>query len=281
MTVLTRYRAELSAYPDPDLELVMELAATYEASGVPMEELIAEGNVGLAEALRLLDEGLLEGPFAMESATRIRAHIEKAISLHNKTRTLHGALEYNQALVADIADGLSHGILQDRYDDAYELWLGFKGTLEVRSLRQYEMCLSYFGIGEPFPKGCEDIGDCFNLGAGRTKMIVNDAVERLGKMMRGYKVRPAPESVSLLLDKYYRDPDIFKRRTVAASRKWNKTKKSLEALNLLAGKTHYISLKDLKAKQGFAEAEANVKSRTQPKKGVMPYVKWFIRKLSR
>lgn len=66
------------------------------------------------------------------------------------------------ALVNDTADDMWHGKSQDRYDDAYELWLGLKRALEVWSPRTYQICLDYFGVGGPCPERCEDI-DFFYL----------------------------------------------------------------------------------------------------------------------
>ncbi len=225
-TAIQHYLAKLDDEPNPDLQLVLHAATQYEGCGLPLDELVAEGNLGLAEALHLMDIGKLERPFAVEASACIQARIREAIVMHKTAGTVDGLLAYDTMAVNEVGDEMHHGQLHDLYDEAYEL----KYKLDIfggRSrIRGYMCFMYYYGIDCSFGESYESIGERMNLTVSRIKYLIHSVLGDMDRLVPWNEFRPSPAAVGLLLDMYYLDKGIFHRPPLTATRhkssKWLK-----------------------------------------------------------
>ncbi len=209
MRALERYRRDIAAKPNFEIERVMAIAQQYTESGLSQEELIAEGNVGLAEALDLLKAGRLERPFASEVDIRVRLHMENAIKRHEESATLHDTLQYDSPLVDQFTEGSHHGELFEQVDEAREIWRRLIKGHNEQSHRKYMLFYHYFGIGLPFPQTLETFSEVLEMNQASVKMLLTKAIDPIFDKVFWFRNRHSPQAIMLLVDKYYHDSAIF------------------------------------------------------------------------
>ena len=182
----------LNRLVEANLRFVVSVANQYKGKGLPMEDLVSEGNIGLLKAAGRFDAS--KGTrFVNYAVVHVRQQIEKALDhqtkpprkLNQKSTSVDAPLGYraNMSLLsvlvnqdAPLADELVHS---EVIEDAVEYALG---SLDERESRVVD---AYFGISQEHETMAE-IAEDMDLNRERVRQIRDKAVRKLRK---AYKAR--------------------------------------------------------------------------------------------
>jgi RNA polymerase primary sigma factor len=145
---------------EANLRFVVAIARQYQNKGLPIDDLISEGNIGLMKAARKYD-GERGVRFVNYAVVFVRQQIEKALKLESA--------ELRVENMKDVRDDNSPAIADD-----VEFSLG---SLNERELK---VVTAYFGIGQERLTMAE-IAEEMNLRRERVRQIRNKAIRRLKK----------------------------------------------------------------------------------------------------
>jgi len=170
-----------------NLRFVVSVAKRYQDLGVPLPDLIAEGNVGLVRAAHLFDpeRGV---KFISYAVWWIRQAILRALEDNSKTARRTTPLE--TPLFED-EEGTLMGLLEDADSpNPMERTLDSVRTFEVRRAiaslepREARVLRLYFGLDGSQPLTLEEIGTIFGLSRERIRQIKERALGRLRNVPR-------------------------------------------------------------------------------------------------
>ena len=182
----------LNRLVEANLRFVVSVANQYKGKGLPMEDLVSEGNIGLLKAAGRFDAS--KGTrFVNYAVMHVRQQIEKALDqqtepprkLNQKSTSVDAPLGYraNMSLLsvlvnqdAPLADERVHS---EVIEDAVEYALG---SLDERESRVVD---AYFGISQEHETMAE-IAEDMDLKRERVRQIRDKAVRKLRK---AYKAR--------------------------------------------------------------------------------------------
>ena len=182
----------LNRLVEANLRFVVSVANQYKGKGLPMEDLVSEGNIGLLKAAGRFDAS--KGTrFVNYAVMHVRQQIEKALDqqtepprkLNQKSTSVDAPLGYraNMSLLsvlvnqdAPLADDRVHS---EVIEDAVEYALG---SLDERESRVVD---AYFGISQEHETMAE-IAEDMDLKRERVRQIRDKAVRKLRK---AYKAR--------------------------------------------------------------------------------------------
>lgn len=182
----------LNRLVEANLRFVVSVANQYKGKGLPMEDLVSEGNIGLLKAAGRFDAS--KGTrFVNYAVVHVRQQIEKALDqqtepprkLNQRSTSVDAPLGYraNMSLLsvlvnqdAPLADERVHS---EVIEDAVEYALG---SLDERESRVVD---AYFGISQEHETMAE-IAEDMDLKRERVRQIRDKAVRKLRK---AYKAR--------------------------------------------------------------------------------------------
>ena len=145
---------------EANLRFVVAIARQYQNKGLPIDDLISEGNIGLMKAARKYD-GERGVRFVNYAVVFVRQQIEKALKMESA--------ELRVENMKDVRDDNSPAIADD-----------VEFSLDSLNERERKVVTAYFGIGQERLTMAE-IAEDMNLRRERVRQIRNKAIRRLKK----------------------------------------------------------------------------------------------------
>ena len=145
---------------EANLRFVVAIARQYQNKGLPIDDLISEGNIGLMKAARKYD-GERGVRFVNYAVVFVRQQIEKALKLESA--------ELRVENMKDVRDDNSSAIADD-----------VEFSLDSLNERERKVVTAYFGIGQERLTMAE-IAEDMNLRRERVRQIRNKAIRRMKK----------------------------------------------------------------------------------------------------
>lgn len=188
---------ELNRLVEANLHLTVAVARHYQGQGLPMEDLVSEGNLGLIKAASKYDASRGLG-FAAYATPFIRQQIEKALRSESaEQRVESGRNGQSRSVDAPLSSHTNVSLLSVLVNtnaplaDERVYNAGMEAAVEyaLRMLDQRELQVinAFFGIGQEHLTMAE-IADTMNLKRERVRQIRDRAIRRLRK---AYKHRLA------------------------------------------------------------------------------------------
>ena len=174
-----------------NLRFVVSVAKRYQNLGVPLPDLIAEGNVGLVRAAHLFDP---------ERGVRFISYavwwIRQAIlrTLDEQTRTTRRTTPLETSLSEEDDPSRSSSLRDPLSPDPMELTLDAFLSLEVRRAmaslapREVRVLRLYYGLDGSQPLTLEEIASVFGLSRERVRQIKERALGRLRHVRRSRRL---------------------------------------------------------------------------------------------
>jgi len=178
---------------EANLRLVVSVARQYQGQGLPMDDLVSEGNIGLMKAAAKFDgeRGLRFAPYAVAF---IRQHIERALKKESSERRLENnrdgqsrsvdaplGANSNLSLLSVLVDANAPMADERTYNHAVETAVEYAlATLQGREIQVIE---SYFGIAQDYLT-MQEIADEMGIKRERVRQIRDRAIRRLRKAYR-------------------------------------------------------------------------------------------------
>ena len=145
---------------EANLRFVVAIARQYQNKGLPIDDLISEGNIGLMKAARKYD-GERGVRFVNYAVVFVRQQIEKALKLESAELRVENMKDVRDDNSSDVADGMEY-------------------SLDSLNERELKVVTAYFGIGQERLTMAE-IAEEMNLRRERVRQIRNKAIRRLKK----------------------------------------------------------------------------------------------------
>ena len=148
---------------EANLRFVVAIARQYQNKGLPIDDLISEGNIGLMKAARKYD-GERGVRFVNYAVVFVRQQIEKALKLESAEQRVENMKDVRDDNSPDVADGVEY-------------------SLDSLNERELKVVTAYFGIGQERLTMAE-IAEEMNLRRERVRQIRNKAIRRLKKIKK-------------------------------------------------------------------------------------------------
>ena len=148
---------------EANLRFVVAIARQYQNKGLPIDDLISEGNIGLMKAARKYD-GERGVRFVNYAVVFVRQQIEKALKLESAELRVENMKDVRDDNSPAIADGVEY-------------------SLDSLNERELKVVTAYFGIGQERLTMAE-IAEDMNLRRERVRQIRNKAIRRLKKIKK-------------------------------------------------------------------------------------------------
>ena len=145
---------------EANLRFVVAIARQYQNKGLPIDDLISEGNIGLMKAARKYD-GERGVRFVNYAVVFVRQQIEKALKMESA--------ELRVENMKDVRDDNSPAIADD-----------VEFSLDSLNERERKVVTAYFGIGQERLTMAE-IAEEMNLRRERVRQIRDKAIRRMKK----------------------------------------------------------------------------------------------------
>ena len=145
---------------EANLRFVVAIARQYQNKGLPIDDLISEGNIGLMKAARKYD-GERGVRFVNYAVVFVRQQIEKALKLESAELRVENMKDVRDDNSPDVADDVEY-------------------SLDSLNERELKVVTAYFGIGQERLTMAE-IAEDMNLRRERVRQIRNKAIRRLKK----------------------------------------------------------------------------------------------------
>ena len=145
---------------EANLRFVVAIARQYQNKGLPIDDLISEGNIGLMKAARKYD-GERGVRFVNYAVVFVRQQIEKALKLESAELRVENMKDVRDDNSSDVADGVEY-------------------SLSSLNERELKVVTAYFGIGQERLTMAE-IAEDMNLRRERVRQIRNKAIRKLKK----------------------------------------------------------------------------------------------------
>ncbi len=145
---------------EANLRFVVAIARQYQNKGLPIDDLISEGNIGLMKAARKYD-GERGVRFVNYAVVFVRQQIEKALKLESAELHVENMKDVRDDNSSDVADGMEY-------------------SLDSLNERELKVVTAYFGIGQERLTMAE-IAEDMNLRRERVRQIRNKAIRRMKK----------------------------------------------------------------------------------------------------
>ena len=145
---------------EANLRFVVAIARQYQNKGLPIDDLISEGNIGLMKAARKYD-GERGVRFVNYAVVFVRQQIEKALKLESAELRVENMKDVRDDNSSDVADAAEF-------------------SLDSLNERERKVVTAYFGIGQERLTMAE-IAEDMNLRRERVRQIRNKAIRRMKK----------------------------------------------------------------------------------------------------
>jgi RNA polymerase primary sigma factor len=188
-------RKAVNALVEANLRFVVQVAKQYQGMGLPLEDLIAFGNIGLFEAAERFnpDKGVKFITFAV---WYIRAELQKALNdlsrvvriPSHKTATEE---QYVKSIHAPVGDDENKETYADRYlaadstksaRDTADLQYDLQRALNQLKPKQAEAITRFYGIGREYPQCMDQIAEEMGVTNERARQLVRGAELALAKL---------------------------------------------------------------------------------------------------
>jgi len=180
---------------EANLRFVVQVARGYQGMGLPLEDLIAFGNIGLIEAVNRFDttRGV---KFTTAAVWYIRAEIQKALNdlsrvvriPSHKTATEE---QHVKSIHTPVGDDENKETYADRYlaadstksaRDAADLQFDLMRALGQLKPKQQEALTRFYGIGFEYPQCMDQIAEEMSVTGERARQLVRAAEQELSKL---------------------------------------------------------------------------------------------------
>ena len=148
---------------EANLRFVVAIARQYQNKGLPIDDLISEGNIGLMKAARKYD-GERGVRFVNYAVVFVRQQIEKALKLESAELRVENMKDVRDDNSSDVADAAEF-------------------SLDSLNERERKVVTAYFGIGQERLTMAE-IAEEMNLRRERVRQIRNKAIRKLKKIKK-------------------------------------------------------------------------------------------------
>jgi RNA polymerase primary sigma factor len=180
-----------------NLKLVIHIANKYKDLGVEIEDLVAEGNIGLCEAVKFYKESK-NVKFSSYAAWWIRAYIFGSISnnrnvrlpmnIINQMKKTTGNYEmekkvriHDSATEEDEAPGVklpTRPEIEKNHDNEHFAYLVSKACQGL-SDRDKDIVLYHYGVGKEYSISKEDLAEKFGITRVRVNQIIKSTLSRM------------------------------------------------------------------------------------------------------
>jgi RNA polymerase primary sigma factor len=180
---------------EANLRFVVQVARGYQGMGLPLEDLIAFGNIGLIEAVNRFDttRGV---KFTTAAVWYIRAEIQKALNdlsrvvriPSHKTATEE---QHVKSIHTPVGDDENKETYADRYlaadstksaRDTADLQFDLMRALGQLKPKQQEALTRFYGIGFEYPQCMDQIAEEMSVTGERARQLVRAAEQELSKL---------------------------------------------------------------------------------------------------
>ncbi len=190
-------RAALKELVESNLRFVVSVAKDYQGQGLPLTDLINEGNLGLIKAAGRFDE--TRGfKFISYAVWWIRQSILQALAEHSRIVRLRISRRH-QSLNAPFRDGDKNSLIDIIKDENQSspdeplmndsLKDEIRQSLDTLKERERQVIKMYFGIERDYALTLNEIGEEFNLTRERVRQIKEKAIRRLRHRSRSKTLR--------------------------------------------------------------------------------------------
>lgn len=188
-------RKATNALVEANLRFVIQVSRQYQGMGLPLEDLIAFGNIGLFEAVERFnpDKGVKFITFAV---WYIRAELQKALNdlsrvvriPSHKTATEE---QHVKSIHAPVGDDENKETYADRYlaadsvkssRDMADLQFDLQRALSQLKPKQTEAICRFYGIGLEYPQCMDQIAEEMGVTNERARQLVRGAELALAKL---------------------------------------------------------------------------------------------------
>jgi RNA polymerase primary sigma factor len=180
---------------EANLRFVVQVSRGYQGMGLPLEDLIAFGNIGLIEAVNRFDttRGV---KFTTAAVWYIRAEIQKALNdlsrvvriPSHKTATEE---QHVKSIHTPVGDDENKETYADRYlaadstksaRDTADLQFDLMRALGQLKPKQQEALTRFYGIGFEYPQCMDQIAEEMSVTGERARQLVRAAEQELSKL---------------------------------------------------------------------------------------------------
>lgn len=151
-----------------NLRFVVSLASKYQGKGLPIDDLVNEGNIALVKAARSFDP-TKGSRLVIYAASRIRQAMEKALGE-----------EEESANMKELKDGSGNNAEAGLFDSALSPFDPEFSTLDER---EREVIRAIYGIGQPVQTLAE-VGMQLGVSRERARQIRDKALRKLRKLRK-------------------------------------------------------------------------------------------------
>lgn len=167
-----------------NLRYVVKLAGEYAGHGVPMDDLISEGNIGLVKAMGKYTPGMKR--FATFAAPYIRQAMAAAVAESGGMPSADAPLGGRQNVtILDIVADRSASSQDDALQDA-DIMKRLEAAITLLDERQQIVVRAFYGLGRPHST-LSEIALQMNIKRERARQIRDKAMRRLTKADKGLK----------------------------------------------------------------------------------------------
>ena len=188
-------RKAINTLVESNLRFVIQVAKQYQGMGLPLEDLIAFGNIGLFEAAERFnpEKGVKFITFAV---WYIRAELQKALNdlsrvvriPSHKTATEEQSIK---SIHTPVGDDENKETYADRYlaadsvkssRDTQDLMFDLQRALNQLKPKQTEAIIRFYGIGREYPQCMDQIAEEMGVTNERARQLVRGAELALSKL---------------------------------------------------------------------------------------------------
>jgi RNA polymerase primary sigma factor len=179
---------------ESNLRFVVQVAKQYQGMGVPFEDLIGFGNIGLFEALTKFD-ATKKFKFITYAVWYIRSEITKALTdlgrtvrvpAHKTKTEVQNILSIHTPVGDDDDESYADRYLQSpavpSAQDIRDLHLDLARAISQLKPKQAKALTLFYGIGIEYPRSMEQIADNLSITGERARQLVRQAEKDITKV---------------------------------------------------------------------------------------------------
>ena len=188
-------RKAVNTLVESNLRFVIQVARQYQGMGLPLEDLIAFGNIGLFEAAERFDP-TKNVKFITFAVWYVRAELQKALNdlsrvvriPSHKTATEQQSIK---SIHTPVGDDENKETYADRYlaaegtksgRDTADLLFDLQRALSQLKPKQQEAVTRFYGIGREYPQCMDQIAEEMGVTGERARQLVRGAELALAKL---------------------------------------------------------------------------------------------------
>ena len=168
---------------EANLQFVVRTAKQFVGSGVPLEDLISEGNLGLYKAAEKFD--YTKGKkFITYAVWWIRAYIQDAIKLYKgysdevSLEDYTNCSDYGEETYEESAE-IVNNEYEEKITDIQSRGMAVNELMECLQDRETKILSLYFGLHGEKEMNLKEIGEEMNMSSERVRQIVNTSITKL------------------------------------------------------------------------------------------------------